>query len=190
MKLSRRFSVLLLLTLAITLLALPAFASEEGEGGGNETLFKWINFFTVFGPAVYFGRKPLKAAFDAMRKEIRSEIDEAQDQKRGAELRIADVEQRLGRLQEDTARLRQEATAESAAQLERIRTAAQQEGERILAMAQAEIESSRRAAGLELRVHTAQLAIRLAEENLRKRLDKKSHAALFQSFVSQLQRSA
>ncbi len=188
---SRRATLLLLLALVLALVALPALATEteEDEHGGisQETIFKWINFFTVFGPAVYFGRKPLKAAFDAMRKEIRSEIDEAQTQKRSAEERIAQVEQKLSQLQGETERLRREASEEMAAQLERIRTSIQKEGERISAMAESEIESNRRAAGLQLRAYSAQLAVRLAEENLRKQLDAKAHAALFKSFTGQLE---
>lgn len=187
----RRATLLLLLALVLTLVALPALATETEEGGhegiSTETIFKWINFFTVFGPAVYFGRKPLKAAFDAMRKEIRSEIDEAQSQKRSAEERIAQVEQKLSQLQSETERLRREASEEIAAQLERIQTSIRQEGERISAVAESEIESSRRAAGLQLRAFSAQLAVRLAEKNLRRQLDAKAHAALFQRFTGQLE---
>jgi F-type H+-transporting ATPase subunit b len=190
----RRATLLLLLALALTLVTLPAFAveGEEGEHSGisQETIFKWINFFTVLALAIYFLRERVITFFDATRKEIRSEIDEAQTQKRSAEERIAGVEQKLSQLQSESERLRREASEEMAAQLERIRTSLQQEGERIATMAQAEIESNRRAAGLQLRAYSAQLAVRLAEENLRKQLDAKAHAALFKSFTGQLEGKA
>ena len=184
---SRHAAPILLVTLLVGLTAVPLLAASE-EGAANETLFKWINFFTFFGPAAYFGRKPLKAAFDAIRKEIRSEIDRSQTQKKEAEERIADIEQRLSRLEETTGQLRREAAAETASQFERIHEAARGEGERIAAMARAEIESSRRAAQLALRAHSAQLAVELAEQQLRKQLTEDFHAGLFKAFVGQLER--
>ena len=186
----RAFFSLLLLAALVLAAAAPVLAveGEEGEHGSASTeyLFKWINFFTVFAPAIYFGRKPLKAAFDAMRAEIRTDIDEAQRQKSDAEARIAGVEQKLSRLAEETERLRSEARNEMAAQLERIRDASRQEADRIVQVAGAEIEAGRRAASVELRAFSAQLAVELAGEKLRKKLTPAAHAGLFESFVAGL----
>ena len=178
--------ILMLLLLAAVLVAMPALASEESDSAGTEYIFKWINFFTVFAPAIYFGRKPLKAAFDAMRDEIRSDIVTSQQQKSEAEARIAEVETKLARLGEETERLRTEAKTEMAAQFTRIREGAKQETERIAQISKMEIESSRRAAGIELRAFSARLAVQLAEEKLRKQLTPAIHAKLFKSFVADL----
>lgn len=183
-------TALLLLLAMLVLAALPVLAAEESEGNPNETLFKWINFFTVFGPAIYFGRKPLKAAFDAMRKEIRADIDKSQKQQEDARQRITGVEQRLANLDEETVGMRRTALEEITAQLERLRETARRDTERILATTQAEIESSRRAAGLQLRAHSARLAIQLAEQSLRKKLTPGAHTTLFETFVGSLERRA
>lgn len=178
--------VLFAAALTVVLLTAPAMASGDSDNAGTEYLFKWINFFTVFAPAIYFGRKPLKAAFNAMRDEIRSDIVTSQQQKSDAEARIAAVDSKLARLGEETERLRTEARNEMAAQFTRIREGAKQETERIGQVARMEIESSRRAAGIELRAFTARLAVELAEEKLRKKLTPAIHAKLFQSFVAGL----
>ena len=184
------FSHLLLAAVLFAVLLLsasPAMAveGEEGEHGSASTeyLFKWINFFTVLVPAVYFGGPWLKREFAGIRQEIRSDIDEAQRQKSEAEARIAEVEQKLSRLAEETERLRAEAKAEMSAQLERIRAAAGQEADRLIHVAGVEIEAGRRAASIELRAYSAQLAVELAEEQLRKRLTPAAHTKLFESFV-------
>ena len=178
--------VLFAAALTVVLLTAPAMASGDSDNAGTEYLFKWINFFTVFAPAIYFGRKPLKAAFAAMRDEIRSDIVTSQQQKSDAEARIAEVDSKLARLGEETERLRTEARNEMAAQFTRIREGAKQETERIGQVARMEIESSRRAAGIELRSFTARLAVQLAEEKLRKKLTPAIHAKLFRSFVAGL----
>ncbi len=181
----RTTPVLIILAAALTvvLLTAPAMASGDSDNASTEYLFKWINFFTVFVPAIYFGRKPLKAAFDAMRDEIRSDIVTSQQQKSDAEARIAAVDSKLARLGEETERLRAEAKSEMAAQFTRIREGLKQETERISQVARMEIESSRRAAGIELRAFTARLAVELAEEKQRKQLTPAIHAKLFRSFV-------
>ena len=178
--------ILMLLLLATLMVALPAMGSEDSDSASTEYLFKWINFVTVFAPAIYFGRKPLKAAFDAMRDEIRSDIVTSQQQKSEAEARIAEVESKLARLGEETGRLRTEAKTEMTAQFNRIREGTKQEAERIAQISKIEVESSRRAAGIELRAFSARLAVQLAEERLRKKLTPAIHAKLFKSFVADL----
>ncbi|HXE76481.1 MAG TPA: ATP synthase F0 subunit B [Candidatus Xenobia bacterium] len=163
-------------------------AEQETEHGGDTltTVFKWVNFLTVFGALGYLLRKPMREFFSGQRAAIQAAIAESRQARQQAEQRLAEIEQRLARLGEDVENLRREAAAHAAAEQQRIREAAQRETERILATAQAEIESTRRAARLELRAFAARLAVSLAEQRIRQQLTPEAHAALFASFVAGL----
>lgn len=173
--------------LVVAVVALPAVAAEGGgedhDGDTLITVFKWINFLTVFGALGWLLRKPMRAFFSGERAAIQAAINEGREASRQAEQRMAEIEQRLARLDQDVEALRKEAAANAVAEQQHIREAARREAERILATAQAEIESTGRAARLELRAFTARLAVNLAEQRIRQRLTADTHAALFEVFV-------
>lgn len=179
----RAFAFLLLLALT----TLPALAAESGgEDHGGDTLtavFKWINLITVFGALGWLLRKPMVEFFTGQRAAIQAAINEGREASRQAEQRMAEIEQRLARLDQEVEALRKEAAASAAAEQQRIREAAGREADRILATAQAEIESTGRAARQELRAYAARLAVNLAEQRIRQRLTADAHAALFDNFV-------
>lgn len=170
-----------LLPFLVLLAASPVLAAEAGNT--TELIFKWLNFLVVFGVGAYFAAPWLKRKFAEIRQGIRAEIDQARQQRDSSQQRLREIEQRLAGLQQETERMRREAEAEAAAQLERIRETVRREAERILATTQAEIDSAGRAARLDLRAYTARLAVSLAQERIRRQLDSQAHAALFQAFI-------
>jgi F-type H+-transporting ATPase subunit b len=178
----RALAVLLLLALA----ALPALAAEGGDDHGGDTLttiFKWINFLTVFGALGWLLRKPMREFFSGQRAAIHAAINEGKLARQQAEQRVAEIEKKLANLGQEVEALRREASEHAAAEQVRIREAARAEAERILATAQAEIESTTRAARLELRAYAARLAVNLAEQRIRQRLTADVHAVLIDNFV-------
>ncbi len=173
----------LLLLLLVLLVCLPVLAAEGEGGNSSELIFKWINFLVVFGGGAYFARTPLKRKFAEIRQGIRTEIDQARQQRESSQQRLRGIEQRLAGLEQETEQMRRDAETDAAAQLERIRETAQREADRILSTSKAEIESAGRAARLELRAYAARLAVSLAEERIRRQLSPKAHATLFQAFI-------
>ncbi len=173
--------------LAVALVALPALAAEGGgEDHGGDTLttiFKWINFLTVFGALGWLLRKPMREFFTGQRAAIQAAINEGRLARQQADQRVAEIEKKLANLGQEVEALRKEATEHAAAEQQRIREAARREAERILATAQAEIESSARAARLELRAYAARLAVNLAKQRIRQRLTSDVHANLIDTFV-------
>lgn len=179
----------LLLLLSLLLLPLAALAAEEAPGEHadvKETIFKWVNFVMVFGAGAYFAVPWLKRELAGQRAAIRGAIEEARQARAQSRQRLAEVEARLARLEEEVEGLRKEATTHAAAEKQRIQEAARREAERMLATTRAEIDSTTRAARLELRAYSARLAVNLAEQRLRQQLTPDSHAALFQRFVGGL----
>ena len=178
----RALTVFLLVALA----AIPALAAESGDDHGGDTLttiFKWINFLTVFGALGWLLRKPMREFFTGQRAAIQAAINEGKLARQQAEQRVAEIEKKLANLGQEVEALRQEASEHAAAEQKRIREAARHEAERLLATAQAEIESTARAARLELRAYAARLAVNLAEQRIRQQLTPEAHTSLFDSFV-------
>jgi F-type H+-transporting ATPase subunit b len=160
--------------------------AEHGEGGSGELIFRWINFFIVFGGGGYFAAGPFRRWVAAQRQAIQERIAEAQAERRQAEERLAQIEQRLAGLEQEIKALQEEAVENAAAERQRIEDAARREAERIVATAGMEIDSAGQAARLELRAYAARLAVTLAEQRIQERLTPEIHAALFEASLREL----
>ena len=90
-------------------------------------------------------------------------------------------------LQKEVAELRSFAERESAAEVERLRAAAQSDAQKIAAAAKAEIEAAERAARLELKALVANLAVDGAKSLLVKQLTPKGQESLISNFVKSLE---
>lgn len=178
-------ALLLAAPLLPALAATPESQDEHAEEGATtELVFKWINFFLVFGGGAYFASGLLKRKFAEMRQGIRNEIADARRQREESRQRLAEIEERLARLQQEIEAMRKEAAENAAAEKQRIREAAEREAQRLLATTRAEIDSSARAARLELRAYAARLAVTLAEQRIQQQLTPQAQAALFQAALS------
>ena len=189
----RLYFLLVLAALLAAIAAAPARAAEEQADPTEQTMgtvFKWLNFAQVFGGVAYLVAKKGPTFFRARAAAIASGITEAAAAKREAERVLREAEEKLARLDEEAAGLRAEARKESAAEAERIRALAREEGEKIARAGRGEIDAAERAARMELRQHAAGLAIERAEALVRQRLNPAAEAGLFQTFVKSLPRSA
>lgn len=178
-------ALLLLLPLTSALAAGDDEAEPAQQGATTQLVFKWLNFVLVFGALGYLLRKPLGQAFAGQRAAIRGAIEEARQARTQAQARLQEIEQRLGRLEQEVEGLRREAADNAAAEKQRIHEAARREAERILATTRAEVDSAGRAARLELRAYAARLAVTLAEQRIQQQLTPETHAALFQASVAE-----
>lgn len=158
---------------------------SEGEHGSLE-LWKWANFFLLAGAIGFLVFKHAGPYFVARNRQIKQDIVDAEDSRRQAEQRSAEVERRLKNLEAEIAGLRNEAQAEADA--ERGRSAAHTEAEiaKIQAQAEQEIVSAGKAARMELKQYSAELAVALAEQKIRQRMTPQAQEALIQGFVRHL----
>jgi len=163
--------------------------TEEGSGERRKELFEWINFLLVTGLLVYLLRKPF-ANFLADRLEtIREDLDQGRKALAGAEAKLAEIEKKLANVQEEIAAFRVESEREMQVERERMRQAAEREGERILAFAGVQTEAAVRAARLELKRYAAGQALEVAEALVRQRLDEPARRGLVSAFVAGLKSS-
>ena len=175
-------------------LALPAHASEEG--GDNlftapiGWVFRWIQFIVVFGGVGYLLAKKAPAYFRRRAETIVASITESTKVREEAKRHLREAEEKLRRLDQELAEMRQGAQREAAAEAERIRAATQDDAKKIERAAQGEIDAAERAARMELKALAARLAVERAEVLIRKQMTPQTESALLQSFTRNLAGSA
>ena len=157
----------------------------HGEHGGLQG-WAWVNFLLLAGGLGYLIGKNAGPFFAARSKQIRMDIAEAEEQRQEAEARAAEVDRRLGNLQAEIEALRREAHEEQSAEEQRIAQRTAAEAAKIRQQAEQEIDAAGKAARLELKRYSAELAVTLAEQKVRGRLTAEGQDALVREFASDL----
>lgn len=167
-----------------------AHAAEEGGNAAAERtteVFKWINFAIVAGFILWLCLKKAPAFFSGRASAISSAITNATAAKGAADAQLREAETKLANLQKEIAELRAFASRESAAEVERLRAATQNDARKIAAAAKAEIEAAERTARLALKALAANLAVDGAESLLAKQLNPQAQESLISNFVKSLE---
>jgi F0F1-type ATP synthase membrane subunit b/b' len=159
---------------------------EEGFAEKHELALKWANFLLLAGLLGYFIGKNAGPFFAARSAGIRQDMDDSLRQREQAEAKAADVERRLADLGEDIAALRGHSEAEGKAETERMAQHTAAEIAKIQAHAEREIASAGKAARMALKRYSAELAMGLAEQKVRARMNPDTEDALVQGFVRDL----
>jgi F-type H+-transporting ATPase subunit b len=182
MKRALRLALILCLTAAFT------FAEEKsgGEGEGNLQFWKWANFLVLAGALGYLAVKNGGPFFKARSEQIRKDIVESGKIREDAEARAAAVDRRLAALETEIAALRTESHDEARAERQRFEQHTAAEMAKIQEHAQQEIEAAGKAARMELKRYTAELAVQLAEQKIRSRMTPDTQAVLVRTFVSDM----
>jgi F-type H+-transporting ATPase subunit b len=152
-------------------------------------LFRWLNFAIVFGAIAYFAVKIGGPGFRANAEEIARKIEEGTRAREAAEKQKQEMEARLANLPNEIAAMRAEAKRDADEEGQRLRALALEEAKKIEKAALAEIAAAERAARLELKALGARLAVERAEALLRKELTLSAEQKLFRTFVAELERS-
>ena len=162
-----------------------AESPSQGEHGGME-LWKLANFLVLAGGLGYLVKKNAGPFFAARGRKIQQDMLDAQEMRRDAEKRAAEVDRRLASLASEIAALRAESQAEAKAETERSRQYTAAEVAKIQAHAEREIVAAGKAARMELKRYSAELAVQLAEQKIRARMDGEAQDNLVRGFVRDL----
>lgn len=180
--------------LLITLIALGcAFGLAAQEAGKKEQAepsmaLRWANFAILALGLGYGIAKVFPPMFRARNEEIQKGISEAQALKQDADKRAAAADTRVRMLGSEIEKFRAESKIEMQQEGERIRQETARQIARMEAQAQQEIESAGKLARRELKSYAAKLALDLAEQRVRTRLDANTENALVNGFLQDLQR--
>ena len=162
-----------------------AEAAEQNEMP-NEIWWKWANFGILAIGLGYLAAKNAGPFFASRSAEIQKGITDAAAVKAEAEARAKSIEARISNLAGEVQALRkssQEAIAEEGARIsaETAHTIA-----RMQAQAENEIASAAKNASLDLKAQAAELALGIAEQEIRGRLTPQTQDGLVNSFVQDL----
>ena len=184
-----RFSFIIALLFASGMIVLPetAFASEEPNPWGMWFDFgRVFNLLVVAGVLVWVARKPLSTFFANRSQAIRDELAEAQKGRVEAEAKLAEIESRMSRLDDELKEIARASEKEGQDEYQRLLAAAEQDAQKIVERTKQEIDGMTRAAQLELKQHAAELSVHLAEERIRREITPADRDRLFSRFVTKL----
>lgn len=188
----RRAALVIGLALALASVALPQESPAKSESQSEDPMtgWKWANFAILAVGLGYLLGKNLPPLFRKQSDEIHAALAEAAKIKHEAGVYAANIEARLANIQREIASLRESAHAEMAAEGERIRRETEHYLERIREQSTQEIALMTRGAKDELRKYAAELAIGLAGERIRSRMNPATQENLVNGFLSDLGRRA
>ena len=162
---------------------------SEGEHGELEA-WKLANFLLLAGGLGYLIRKSAGPFFEARNKKIQQDMLDAKALRLQADKHAADVDRRLANLEAEIAALRAESQAEAKAETERSMKHTAGEIAKIQAHAEREIVSAGKAARMDLKRYSAELAVQLAEQKIAARMTGETQDNLVRGFVHDLKHPA
>lgn len=149
-----------------------------------------INFIILLVIMYLVMRKNLGAYFVQRSNKIGMDIDEAQKARIEMERRIKEYEARLKGVDQEVARMREEAQKEAEALTRKIREDTKRASEMILQQAQKSIQLETKKAQEALKAEASLLAINLAEEILRRDITPEDQERLIQDYISKMGEAA
>ena len=182
-----------LLLLFFALAAPAIFAAEEkaaeGEhGASHEMLWRVVNFAILAGLLGYLIKKNAGPFFAARSEAIQKDIAESKRLLLDATERARAIEQRLAGIDREIQDLRAKATAEMAAEHERLERQAEEHLRKVFALAEQEMAAAAKAARQEMKSYAASLAIGLAETKITGQITPQVQRGLVGGFVRSLGR--
>ena len=172
----------------LTAAALPAFAADDGHGGGGKELFfQALNLAILLGVLVSSAPTPLKAFFAARRTQIKGDVDAAAALLGDAETRYAEWQRRLIDLDNESETIRSDGRRRAEEEAQGILAEAQAAAERIHRDAEAAVEQELRRAQARLREEAATLATEMAERILKEQLGAADKERLMDEFSTRVE---
>ncbi len=189
----RRATLTIALGLAFACYALPQeapskTAANEGQQSDGMIWWKIANFAILAAGLGYLIGKNVPPLFRKQSDEIKSALAEAAKIKHEAAAYVSSVEARLANLQKEIQQLRETAHAEMTAESERVRRETEHHLQRIREQSVQEVALMTRGAKDGLRKYAAELAIGLAEQRIRSRMNPATQEKLANGFLSDLHR--
>ena len=168
----------------------PACAQSSKRGETLDTVDRWkiINTAIFVAGLGWFLAKYGPRFFNARSSDIQKAIKDATGLKIEADFRYSVIDKKMASLPQEVEKLRQQGRQEMEREQARFRQQTQAEVERIKIHAGIEIDALRKEAADRVQLHTAQLALGLAERRLQDRFASGEPADLTDDFIRLIER--
>jgi len=166
--------------------------AEHGEGAahehepqidGKKLGLQIFNFAVLVGILVFFGGKAVNKALRGRHEQLKADLASAAEARAAAEAKLAKQEARLSSLETEIAELRRNLKAEAEAEKARLIEAAEERATRIKAETTFLIDQQVREADQRLRRESADAALKIAEDILRRSIGPADQQRLLETFV-------
>ncbi len=148
--------------------------------------WRYFNLLLFVGAMVYILRRPVSESLRARRENIRRELKRALEERNAAQAKLAEVEERLARLDAEVETVRTESQRDAEEERKRIAASTEEDARKLREQARREIEGAARTARAELRRFTAEQSVALAEEMIRRDIRPDDDERLISSYVQEL----
>jgi F-type H+-transporting ATPase subunit b len=174
-----------------TVLAAPQHEAEAAPEAAHEqtllqTAAKIANFAILVGLLMYYLRTPVSVYLVSRASAIRRDLVTAAEMRARAAAQLAEIERKLQSLPAELAALKAQGAQDVAAEQARITQAAAVERERLIQQTRREVEMRLRVARREVTEYAAQLAVRIAEERIRRTITPEDQLRLVDRYTAQL----
>ena len=182
-----KLAVFLFTPMLLVVQAAPLFAAEGGSGSPLlDFLFKVINFAVLFGAIYYFAKKPLAHVLQNSATTAKQNLDEAREAQQQVEAELEVLREKLAHMQQEAQTMVEDAKKEATAEKERIIAEGRALAEKMQEQAKAAIAQEYKKAESELRRWTAEETVKLAEQQIKARIDDSHQDHLVKNFLNQL----
>lgn len=160
--------------------------AAEGHGGIplHDIGVHALNFTILVTVLFLLLRGPIRDALRNRASGIKAELEEANALRKAAQDRVDELETRIRGFEKLVEELKAEGAASAEREADLIAERAEREVELVKASAERTIREETRKARGALRQQAVDLAVRIAEEQLRSRIDEKDQERLAQDFLS------
>lgn len=172
------------------LAARPAAAAADPTStwlGLPAWIWMLANLILFFGLLAYFLVPPVTRYLEGRSRQIREELEEARERRREAAELQTGLGDKIARLDAQIQEILSRAESEGSKEHDAILAQAEREQERLLEQARSEIDHRVIQARQELRTYTAELAARLAREDLERRVDTGERRRIFRRNLARLE---
>jgi F-type H+-transporting ATPase subunit b len=184
---SRRRTTLFGLPAPILLLAVGEGAEHAGKVLGLPAwLWQLLNLVLFFAVLIYFVARPLATAFRNRQLRVEEDLKRARERRAEAAKFEAEIHERMGRLEREIAEIRAQGVAEGENGRRALLERADQEADRVRRESQEEIERRLAAAKAELREAAAGLTASGAKEILSREITEEDRRRLLTDSVTRL----
>jgi F-type H+-transporting ATPase subunit b len=175
------------LIFALLPLTLGFSSAEETHGSAlTDILGKTVNFIILFGGLGFLLAKPLRKFLEEAGLAVEKTIQKTKGARKDAEQKLETLKERMQGLETEARKIREDGRESGKHDRDRLLSQARQEVDKIKSLTELEIGMHAQAAQAELREYAAELAVSLAETNIKRRMTPELHARLIDDSIRQL----
>jgi F0F1-type ATP synthase membrane subunit b/b' len=160
----------------------------SGGTGIHPGISKAFNLALFLGVMYLLVRKPVAEFFATRFATVRATLEHAAKEKDAAAAKMAELDARLNRLDEELKSIRAQTEVEAAAERARVEADTKQDLEKIRQSARREIEAAKQIAMGDLREFAATKAVDLAEQMIRREIKPEDDARLLHRMADEMGR--